>query len=51
MKISFYNRLGAGEEEMFGPSRTFEVELTDEDEHGSVFHTGIRAEVLVADFH
>ena len=42
--------IGAGEEEMFGPSRTFEVELTDEDEHGSVFHTGIRAEVLVADF-
>ena len=42
--------IGAGEEEMIGPSRTFEVELTDEDEQGSVFHTGIRADVLVIDF-
>ena len=42
--------VGASDEEMVGPSRIFEVELTDEDDHGVPFQTGIRADILVADF-
>ena len=39
----------AGEDDLFGPSRVFEVDMTDEDESGAIFLAGFQSEVLVLD--